>query len=145
MQSSDVDAVVAIERDVFALPWSRRAFEVEVGDEQISVPLVARLGGRVVGYAVAWKVADELHIGNLAVARAAQRRGIARALLAELLRLGETSRLAFATLEVRESNARALSLYERNGFRPVAVRRGYYPDNGEDALVMLKDFDRNAG
>lgn len=140
MTYRDVDEVSAIEREVFTLPWSRRAFVVEVEDRRISVPRVARLEGRVVGYAIAWKVADELHIGNIAITPPRRRQGIARALLEDLLALGMNERLAYATLEVRASNERAISLYERNGFRPVALRRGYYPDNGEDAVVMLLDL-----
>jgi len=140
MTVADLDAVVAIEREAFSLPWSRRAFAAEVEDKRISVPRVARLGDRVVGYSIAWKVADELHIGNLAVARDCQGSGIGRALLREMLRMAETEAISCATLEVRTSNARAIALYEGHGFRAVALRRRYYPDNGEDAMVMLKDI-----
>lgn len=145
MRREDVDEVLAIERAVFTLPWSRRAFLVEVDDTEISVPRVARLAGRVVGYAITWKVVDELHIGNLAVAPLEQRRGIGSALLEHLLGVARAERLAYATLEVRASNAPAIALYEAFGFRPVALRRGYYPDNGEDAMVMLVEIDSRAG
>jgi ribosomal-protein-alanine N-acetyltransferase len=140
MRREDVDEVLAIEREVFSVPWSRRAFLVEVEDKEISIPRVARLQERVVGYAITWRVVDELHIGNLAVAPAAQKRGIGRALLTHLLGLARETRLAYATLEVRVSNAPAIALYERCGFRPVAMRRRYYPDNGEDAMVMLREI-----
>jgi [ribosomal protein S18]-alanine N-acetyltransferase len=140
MAHGDVETVAAIEKQVFTLPWSRRAFAAEVDDRRISVARVARLGDRVVGYSIAWKVADELHIGNLAVAPDCQGRGIGKALLREMLDAAETEALSYATLEVRMSNTRAIALYEGHGFRAVALRRRYYPDNGEDAMVMLKDF-----
>jgi ribosomal-protein-alanine N-acetyltransferase len=142
MRRDDVDDVLAIERAVFATPWSRRAFLVEVDDTSISIPRVARLDARVVGYAVTWRVVDELHIGNLAVAPSSQRLGIGRALLESLMSTARELRLAYATLEVRVSNAAAISLYETLGFRPVAMRRRYYPDNGEDAMVMLCEIAR---
>jgi len=140
MRRDDLEEVLAIEREVFSVPWSRRAFLVEVEDKEISIPRVARLGEPVVGYAITWRVVDELHIGNLAVAPAAQKRGIGRAILTHLLDVAREQALAYATLEVRVSNVAAIALYERSGFRPVAMRRRYYPDNGEDAMVMLREI-----
>jgi ribosomal-protein-alanine N-acetyltransferase len=146
MRREDVDEVLAIERDVFPLPWSRRAFLNEVDDAEISVARVARRALRVVGYAIAWRVVDELHIGNLAVAPDAQRQGIGRAILDHLIETAREHGLRYATLEVRISNAPAIGLYEGCGFRPIALRRGFYPDNGEDAMVMLREIDtRRAG
>lgn len=139
MRREDVNQVLGIEREVFPVPWSRRAFLNEVEDAEISVARVARERGRVVGYAIAWKVVDELHIGNIAVAPPVQRRGVGRAILAHLLEAAQEQGLAYATLEVRISNAPAIALYERFGFRPIALRRGFYPDNGEDAMVMLRE------
>jgi ribosomal-protein-alanine N-acetyltransferase len=79
---------------------------------------------------------DELHIGNIAVKPAHQGRGIATVLLEHLLEEGRRRAMVFATLEVRPSNARALALYERFGFKRIAVRRNYYRDNKEDAHVL---------
>ena len=140
MRPDDLDDVLEIERAVFSVPWSRRAFLVEVEDKEISIPRVARLAAAVVGYAIAWRVVDELHIGNIAVAPSTQRQGIGRAILTHLLDTARAYSLAYATLEVRVSNAAAIALYERSGFRPVAMRRRYYPDNGEDAMVMLREI-----
>ena len=146
MRREDVDPVLAIEREVFPVPWSRRAFLNEVDDAEISLARVARESGRVVGYAIAWKVADELHIGNLAVVPVARRRGVGRAILTHLLEAAGDHGLLYATLEVRLSNAAAIALYERSGFRPIALRRGFYPNNGEDAMVMLREVGaRRAG
>ena len=139
MRREDVDHVLEIERAVFPVPWSRRAFLNEVEDRATSIARVARQSGRVVGYAIAWKVVDELHIGNLAVASGERRRGMGRAILDHVLSAAMELGLQYATLEVRVSNLAAIALYEACGFRPIALRRGFYPDNGEDAMVMLRD------
>ena len=139
MRREDVDHVLDIEREVFPVPWSRRAFLNEVEDRATSLARVARRNGRVIGYAIAWKVVDELHIGNLAVAPSERRRGTGRAILDHVLSEAGDLGLQYATLEVRVSNLAAIALYEACGFRPIALRRGFYPDNGEDAMVMLRD------
>lgn len=138
MTEEDVDDVLAIERAVFSLPWSRRGFLVEVQDKKVAVARVARSAGRVVGYSVSWRVVDELHIGNIGVDPSQQGRGVGRALLEDLIDLAARESLLYATLEVRAGNARAIRLYERGGFDAVAIRRRYYPDNDEDALVMIR-------
>ena len=88
----------------------------------------------------AWFVGDELHIGNIAVTKARQGLGMGKQMLEHLL--GEASRreVGHATLEVRVSNARAIRLYRRYGFRPIALRKRYYSDNGEDAMVMFAEI-----
>jgi ribosomal-protein-alanine N-acetyltransferase len=86
-------------------------------------------------------VADELHIGNIAVAPAVRRRGIGRRILEHCLDDARARGIEIATLEVRVSNDPAIALYEKLGFRPVAMRRGYYSDTGEDALVMMASFE----
>jgi len=139
MRREDVDHVLDIERAVFPVPWSRRAFLNEVEDAATSIARVARRSGRVIGYAIAWKVVEELHIGNLAVAPRERRRGVARSVLDHVLNAAADLGLQYATLEVRVSNLAAIALYEACGFRPIALRRGFYPDNGEDAMVMLRD------
>jgi ribosomal-protein-alanine N-acetyltransferase len=139
MARTDLDRVLAIEHAVFPAPWSRRSFESEL-QGQASVPWVVERSGEVVAYLVSWLAADELHIGNIAVAPAAQGLGIGRELLRFCLDDAASRGVAYATLEVRPSNGRAIRLYEAFGFRPVAMRRGYYSDTGEDALVMMKDL-----
>jgi len=139
MSLRDVDAVHAIEREVFSSPWSRASFERECR-EKISSSWVAVLDGAVAGYAVSWVVCDEVHIGNIAVRPRLQRRGIGTRLLARVLEEGVSRGARLATLEARESNVRALGLYERFSFRPVAIRKRYYSDSGEDAIVMIADL-----
>jgi len=144
MSTGDVDSVHAIEREVFSSPWSRASFERECG-EQISSSWVAVLDGSVAGYAVSWIVCDEVHIGNIAVRPGLQRRGIGTRLLARMLEEGVSRGARLATLEARESNVKALGLYERFSFRPVAIRKRYYADSGEDAIVMIADLPCGGG
>lgn len=138
MAVADLDRVCEIEQAVFALPWSRRSFESEVCGDPCSMSWVAEQDGCVVGYLVAWHVADELHIGNLAVDPARRGGGIASGLLASVLAAADEHGIEYAALEVRVSNDRTIRLYERFGFCGVAIRKAYYEDNGENALVMLR-------
>lgn len=142
MKVDHLPGVLEIERMVFSDPWSAASFEHEVADHHVSCTRVALdwPGGAVVGYFVAWFIEDEVHLGNLAVAAGHQGSGIGQRLLDELFELAGGRGTRFVTLEVRESNIRAQRLYLRNGFKPVAVRRRYYPDNQEDAIVMMRDL-----
>jgi len=102
---------------------------------------VASEDGCVIGYGIAWIVADEIHIGNIAVRRDHRRRNIGAMLLDSLLETGRRRGCSLATLEVRRSNLAALELYVKFGFSSIAVRKGYYSDTREDAIVMLKRFE----
>lgn len=139
MSLVDVDGVVAIERDSFPSPWSRESFERECGVPG-GASWVALEDGSVVGYIISWVICDEIHVGNVAVARRARGRGIGRLLLSRALEDASRRGVALATLEARESNATAMRLYERFSFRPVAIRKRYYADTGEDAIVMIADL-----
>jgi ribosomal-protein-alanine N-acetyltransferase len=139
MKLADLDDVCAIERELFSTPWSRQAFEADLKRSPPTLALVSEEQGRVVGYVIGWIIEDEFHIGNVAVTTKRQGRGIAKRLLTEGIRIACERGVRLATLEVRSSNERAIGLYERYGFRPVAIRRGYYSDNGEDAIVMLAE------
>ena len=98
--------------------------------------LIAEENGKLLGYVGMMHVLDEGYISNVAVAPEARRRGVAGALIRELLRRAEEKELSFVTLEVRESNAAAIALYERFGFRSVGRRKQYYEAPREDALLM---------
>ena len=98
--------------------------------------LVARLGTQPVGFLLAWRAADELHLTDLGVTAHARRRGIGRGLVSELRREGEHDGARVVLLEVRESNAAALALYGALGFQELDRRARYYSDNDEDAVVM---------
>lgn len=124
-----------IERRSYSFAWSRNAFENELRNPA-TVYLIARLGEQIVGYAGMWLVVDEAHITTIAVDPPFRGRGIGEWLLHALLGVAIERRMERATLEVRESNQVAQNLYRKYGFRGVALRKGYYSDNKENALVM---------
>lgn len=141
----DLDRIVAIEQESFATPWSRKMLEVELeGKNPFSRFLTARWrtdgpDGEVVGYIGFWIVFDELRVMNVAVAPEMRRRGIARALVERAMAAGREGGAERALLEVRASNEGARRLYERLGFRQVALRRRYYTQPDEDAVLMEKE------
>lgn len=135
MKEKDLIEVHAIERLVFPQPWSLESFRQEARSI-LGRYLVARSGTRVVGYAGMLLVADEGHITTLAVHPDYQRRGIGTRMLEEAIAVAVKSRIAFLTLEVRVSNEGAQRIYERFGFRGAGLRKDYYTDTGEDALIM---------
>jgi ribosomal-protein-alanine N-acetyltransferase len=143
MTIDDLPAVVEIDQGSFAVPWPARSFRFELQDNPVGRLMVAVIpeGGRqqVVGYIGLWNLVDEGHISTLAVATRLRRRGIGQALLREALAFLAGSGMLTASLEVRASNRAAQSLYRKFGFAVSGRRRGYYQDNGEDALVMTLD------
>lgn len=139
IETRDLDAVLEIERASYRTPWSRAMFAAELAKPG-SLALGAYLeGGELVGYAVVSRYVDAWHVMNVAVAPSYRRRGIARVLLERLLELTGGDPRRGHTLEVRVSNAAAIRLYERLGFERRGIRRGYYTDNREDALIMWRD------
>jgi ribosomal-protein-alanine N-acetyltransferase len=137
MLPQDVNEIWRIERDLFTLPWSRNSILFEASDNRTSFPIVGEDEDGIAGYAIGWFVGDELHIGNVAVVRGKQGLGIGRRLLEYMLKEALDRGVSLATLEVRVGNARAIGLYRKYGFEGVAIRKRYYGDNGEDALVMI--------
>jgi ribosomal-protein-alanine N-acetyltransferase len=133
---TDLPDVIAIERRVFPTPWSLAMFVLELS-RQTGICLAALSGQRLVGYLICSRYDTVWHVMNVAVDVDQQRMGLASALLAELYVRVDDEDARF-TLEVRRSNAVAIHLYEREGFRAAGVRRRYYQDNGEDALVMWR-------
>ncbi|HEV3285051.1 MAG TPA: ribosomal protein S18-alanine N-acetyltransferase [Solirubrobacteraceae bacterium] len=133
---TDLPDVIAIERRVFPTPWSLAMFVLELS-KQSGICLAAISERRLVGYLICSRYDTVWHVMNVAVDLSHQRRGLASAMLAELYdRVGDED--ARYTLEVRRSNTVAIHLYEREGFRAAGMRRRYYQDNGEDALVMWR-------
>ncbi len=135
MRGRHLRHVLAIETQVYPRPWSARLFQDEL-DRSGRVYLVARIGPTVVGYAGLLMIADDGHVATVAVDPAWRRHGIATRLLLELVRRSVDVGANQLTLEVRMSNIGAQELYRRFGFAPAGARKGYYGDNGEDALVM---------
>ena len=133
---ADLPQVIAIERRAFPTPWSLAMFVLELSKPS-GICLSARRDGRMVGYVVCSRYDTVWHIMNVAVDPDVRRTGVASTLLGALLeRVGDDN--ARFTLEVRTSNAPAIELYERFGFRTAGTRRRYYQDNGEDALIMWR-------
>ncbi len=132
----DLDGIMAIEQISFSAPWPRTAFAEEIEGRSWSRVIVAEENDRVVGFIVYWIITTELHLLNLAIDPQWRRRGIASSLVEHLVERGRKERRTEILLEVRITNRSARDLYHRFGFRKLAVRPGYYTDNGEDALVM---------
>jgi ribosomal-protein-alanine N-acetyltransferase len=139
---ADLSAVVSIERRSFGSPWSPGMFVLEMSKES-TIGLVAETAGRIIGYIVLSRYDRAWHLMNVAVDPAFRRAGTASRLIdAAFSRSGGPGPV---TLEVRPTNVAAIALYERHGFRAYGHRRGYYPDNGEDALVMWRGDPSEAG
>ena len=137
MGSGHLPQILEIERASYPTPWSETAFANEIMSAS-SVTVVAMEATTVVGFLVAWIVVDQLHVANIAAAVDHRRRGVGGAmmkwLLAEAARKGCTT----STLEVRESNRAARSMYSQLGYRSVSIRKTYYSNPPEDAVIMLK-------
>ena len=136
----DLPQVIAIERRVFPTPWSLAMFVLELSKQSgicLAAVLDSERGRRLAGYLICSRYEQVWHVMNVAVDIERQRAGMATALLAELYARVDDERARF-TLEVRRSNDTAIRLYEREGFRAAGMRRRYYQDNGEDALVMWR-------
>ena len=141
LELGDLDEIERIERASYPTPWSRAMFASELAKpSSVSLGAVDDAGA-LVGYLVLSRYVDAWHVMNVAVAPERRREGIASALLRQLLDQTRGDAKRGYTLEVRVSNVGAISLYERFGFRPKGVRRGYYTDNREDALIMWRDAE----
>ena len=140
MTADHLDEVAELERICFTTPWSRNMLAEEL-DNYLSAFLVALDDqDHVVGYAGLQAVLDEGYITNVAVFPPYRRRGVAGKLLDVFLRFARANHLAFLTLEVRPSNAAAIALYTRFGFREAGRRRNYYDLPREDALILTRTF-----
>jgi len=140
MTVDDLQDVLAIERASFTSPWTESNFRHEIVENPLAWNLVARAAGRVVAFACAYVVADELMINDLAVATAARGQGLGRNLLRHLIEGARVRGCRKATLEVRPSNAAARALYASFDFVVVGRRPGYYADTGEDGLLLAREL-----
>jgi ribosomal-protein-alanine N-acetyltransferase len=148
LRMRDLGTIETIERRAYPTPWSRSMFASELAKaSSICLGAFDEESGRLLGYLIIARYVDAWHVMNIAVDPDHQRRGIATLLMEELFELTSTDGRRGYTLEVRVSNSGAIRLYERLGFKGRGVRRGYYTDNREDALIMWKDpiADRLSG
>ena len=139
MTKVHLEAVYIIETECFSHPWSRESLESEI-ENQTSHFLVAIENNEVVGYIGMSIVIDEGYIFNVAVKENSRNKGVATALINELVTYGKKNNFCFITLEVRESNEPARSLYSKFGFIKVGERKDYYTDPKENAILMTKYF-----
>lgn len=135
MTREDIPRVHMLELLCFSLPWEMEAYYGEV-ENPSAYYLAAHADERIIGFGGMWAIADQAHVVTLAVHADYRRHGLGRRLLIGLLEEARRRGVKEVTLEVRAGNAPAQSLYLSMGFHTVATRRKYYPDNGEDALVM---------
>lgn len=135
MSVEDLDPALALERSAFLTPWSRESFLNAIQNPN-GINLVCKHKKEVVGYMTSFMVMDELYITNLLVAIDYQRQGIATELLKSVIRIVRIKKGVHLFLEVRENNSAAINFYKKLKFQLVGVRKRYYSDSKEDALVM---------
>jgi ribosomal-protein-alanine N-acetyltransferase len=133
---ADFVEIVRMEKAVFSDPWSQEAIFSELQADAMRLPLVAEMDGSLCGYLMAWRVADQLHILNIATDPSCLRRGVGTSLLLAAVKYAVDGGQTEVTLEVRRSNAGARAFYRRHHFAEIGVRPGYYQDNKEDAIIM---------
>jgi ribosomal-protein-alanine N-acetyltransferase len=141
MAEADLDAVMAVETVSFPTAWSRAMFAEELGrDYSDALVAVPEGGGDPVGYAVCWSVAGESHLLNIAVDPAVRGRGVGCILLRACIRRGARAGSSLIHLEVRAGNEDAIRLYRGHGFDFMGMRKGYYTDTGEDAILLSREI-----
>ena len=140
MSLDDIDQVVEIENLSFASPWSRESFESELLKNNLARYIVAKVNGKVAAYGGMWIILDEAHITNIAVHPEFRERKIGEKLVKEMLRTAKENKAEHITLEVRASNDAARKLYKKLGFKDSGIRKGYYADTGEDAVIMWNEL-----
>jgi ribosomal-protein-alanine N-acetyltransferase len=143
LELGDLSAIERIEQKAYPTPWSRSMFASELA-KPTSICLGAFEGTGLVGYVINSRYVDAWHVMNVAVDPEHQRRGVATALLEQLFELTRADERRGYTLEVRVSNEDAIKLYEKLGFESRGIRRGYYTDNREDAVIMWRDARHSA-
>lgn len=136
MIAQDIDQVLLIEESSFATPWSRDAFKSELNENPYATYFVIEIEEGVVGYCGLWMVIDEAHITNIAILPEYRGNGLGELLFNYVLNRAKQRRVVSLSLEVRVSNIIAQKMYRKYGLVPGGIRKNYYTDNQEDALVM---------
>lgn len=140
MTTDHLKDVHKIEEDCFAIPWSEKSFYDEITKNKLAIYIVLKLDGEVVGYGGMWHVITEGHITNVAVKKEHRGKGLGGRIIDGLIYIAKQKEMIGMTLEVRASNQVAQSLYKKKGFLITGVRKEYYDDNKEDAILMWKDL-----
>ncbi len=136
MTPDDVEAVYAIELATFPTPWTLDSFHYEMRENQYAHYIVAEDESGIIGFCGMWLVIDAAQITNVAVVESVRGQGVGEALMREAMRIAREAKMDVMSLEVRVTNTVAQNLYRKLGFQDGGIRKGYYTDNGEDALVM---------
>lgn len=136
VNKNDIEELLKIEHESFTLPWTREAFQNEFSINQFAVYVGLEDEGKLIGYCGVWIIIDEAHITNVAILPEYRGRKLGEALMRKVMELAIEREVKTMTLEVRMSNEVAQSLYRKLGFQDGGIRKNYYSDNQEDALVM---------
>lgn len=136
MNEQDIDDVLKVEHESFSVPWSREAFYNEITKNQFAAYIVIEENGQVIGYSGTWVVTDEAHVTNVAILPQYRGRKLGEAMMKKLMEIASELGAKTMTLEVRLSNEVARKLYRKLGFQDGGIRKNYYTDNQEDALIM---------
>ncbi len=139
MTTADLDEVMAIERTAFPFPWSVGFFRQEL-QVACARSILAEVDGKIIGYVLFWLLPGAIDIHNIAVHADFRRQGVARLMLRKIVDEAKRQSITRVVLEVRKSNLPAQQLYEVMGFSTSGIRKGYYSDNGEDALAMTLEL-----
>ena len=138
-EERDIMAIEGLEQVCFSDPWSYESLEHDILNNKLSFYIVAEVEGVVCGYVGIWNILDEGHISNVAVSPDYRRKHIASNMLDVLIASCQEAGVERFTLEVRAGNEPAKALYAGKGFKEIGVRKGYYQDNGEDAIIMWRE------
>lgn len=136
LNQDDIEELLKIEHESFTLPWTREAFQNEFSINQFAVYVGLEDDGKLIGYCGVWIIIDEAHITNVAILPEYRGRKLGETLMRKVMELAVEREVKTMTLEVRVSNDVAQSLYRKLGFQDGGIRKNYYTDNQEDALVM---------
>lgn len=141
MSENDLEEVALLERLCFSDPWSKTSFEEEL-NHRFSIPLVVKSGQKVIGYTCLWHIYDQIEIANFAVSPEFRGKGIGKIMMERVLSEAKKRGCLSVMLSVRKSNLTALNLYAKSGFVEVDRRKNYYRHPTEDAIIMVKNLER---
>lgn len=133
-----INDIYKIELDSFTIPWSKSALEKDALENKMSCYIVAIEDEKIIGYAGMWHVVTEGHITNIAVDSEHRQKGVGQMLLHELTKIAIEREMVGITLEVRMNNIPAQKLYLKHGYKVEGIRKNYYSDTKEDAIIMWK-------
>lgn len=141
MKEKDLERIMEVEKGAFTTPWSRDSFLLEITKNQLAKYFIAQVNDITVGYGGIWLILDEGHITNIAVDKEYRGLGIGEKILEALIDICKMKEIIAMTLEVRENNEPAKSLYKKHGFVEYGIRPNYYADDNENAIVMWKNLE----